>query len=409
MVGLQNQLSEVVVMFKIKNGVKFLVGDENISNSAIEPFSTDVCNFLDDFSKKLFSLKETKKFPDLITLAFWCRKSEISKLKIRFLSNDNRLGLGLAFHITPSNIPTNFAYSLIFGLVTGNSNIIKIPSQDFAQIKIICKCINDILKKKYKRIKKMLTIVRYKNNDNFTKEISRKCNVRLIWGGDKTISTIKSFPTNAKSLDLTFPDRYSFCVIDTNKFSKLSTIQIKELCLKFYNDTFLVDQNACSSPHLILWLGKKNNKIKELFWKNLFEIVKKKYDLNESALFEKLTNLYSSVLSSSKIKKLKKYGNLIYILELKEIEKENHKFRGKWGLFYELDILKLDKIKNQINNKYQTLSYYGVDKKTLKDFIFRNNLNGIDRVVPIGQTLDMSFFWDGYDINKLLTRVVDIK
>ena len=77
--------------------------------------------------------------------------------------------------------------------------------------------------------------------------------------------------------------------------------------------------------------------------------------------------------------------------------------------FYELDIMNLDKIKNHINNKYQTLSYYGVDKKILKNFIFRNNLNGIDRVVPIGQTLDMSFFWDGYDINKLLTRVVDIK
>ena len=396
-------------MSEMKNGVQFLVGNKNVSNTAIEPFNTEVCNFLDEFSKKLFLLKETKKFPDLITLAFWCRKSEISKLKSKFLSNENRLGLGLTFHITPSNIPTNFAYSLIFGLVTGNSNIIKVPSQEFEQIEIICKCINNILKKKYKRIKKMLTIVRYKNNDNFTKEISRNCNARLLWGGDKTISTIKSFPTNIKSLDLTFPDRYSFCVIDTNKLSKLSIKQIKELCVKFYNDTFLVDQNACSSPHLILWLGKKNDKIKELFWENLYEIVKKKYELNESALFEKITNLYSSIISSSKIKKLKKYGNLIYIFELNEIERENHKFRGKWGLFYELDIMNLDNIKNQINNKYQTLSYYGVDKKILKDFIFKNNLNGIDRVVPIGQTLDMSFFWDGYDINKLLTRVVDIK
>ena len=39
----------------------------------------------------------------------------------------------------------------------------------------------------------------------------------------------------------------------------------------------------------------------------------------------------------------------------------------------------------------------------------KNHLKGIDRIVPIGQTLDMNFFWDGYDINKILTRVIDIR
>jgi hypothetical protein len=45
----------------------------------------------------------------------------------------------------------------------------------------------------------------------------------------------------------------------------------------------------------------------------------------------------------------------------------------------------------------------------LKDFILKNKLQGIDRVVPVGQALDISFFWDGYDLNRILTRVVDIK
>ena len=35
----------------------------------------------------------------------------------------------MIFHITPSNIPTNFAYSFIFGLLTGNSNIVKVPTK----------------------------------------------------------------------------------------------------------------------------------------------------------------------------------------------------------------------------------------------------------------------------------------
>ena len=231
----------------------------------------------------------------------------------------------------------------------------------------------------------------------------------MIWGGDKTISEMKLFSTQQKTLDITFPDRYSFCVIDSKKLLQLSDKSLKELSLKFYNDTFLVDQNACSSPHLIIWLGKDNNKAKNKFWKILYKVTKEKYDLSESALFDKLTNFYDKILSSSQVQNVKKFGNLIYVLELKKIEKKNHEFRGKWGLFYETNVTSLEQIKKQINNRYQTLTYFGVDKKTFKNFIFKNNLNGIDRIVPIGQALDINLFWDGYDINKILTRVIDIR
>ena len=83
--------------------------------------------------------------------------------------------------------------------------------------------------------------------------------------------------------------------------------------------------------------------------------------------------------------------------------------RGKWGFFYEYFSKNLDEIKNSINSKYQTLTYFGINKKILKDFVITNNLNGIDRIVPIGQGLDIRLYWDGYDINKTLSRIVDIR
>ena len=55
------------------------------------------------------------------------------KCDMRPNNNELRLGVGLAFHITPSNMPTNFAYSLLFGLLSGNSNIIKVPSRKFPE------------------------------------------------------------------------------------------------------------------------------------------------------------------------------------------------------------------------------------------------------------------------------------
>ena len=384
-----------------------VLGDKKFKIKVSEPFNSLAENFIKDFSMELRKNKKIKLFPNLIYLIFWCRKNK--NLTNKFDKGYLRLGRGLIFHICPSNVPTNFIYSFFFGLLSGNSNIVKVPSKDFKQIGIICSCINEILKKKYKKVREMISIVRYSDNDDFTKKISSQCNARLIWGGDKTISTIRSFPTDQKTLDITFPDRYSFCIINSDKLLDLSKKNMQILSERFYNDTYLVDQNACSSPHLICWIGKNIKKGKKLFWQNVFQIVKKKYDLNEGAAIEKLTNLYGSVLSSAKIKNFKKFGNLIYILELKKLDQKNHEFRGKWGFFYEFEAFNLNQIKNFINNRYQTLSYFGIEKKILKNFIFKNYLKGIDRIVPIGQTLDMNFFWDGYDINKILTRVIDIR
>ena len=134
--------------------IKYLVGSSKFDHSPFEPFSTKIVNFLDDFSKELNLIKNINEYPDLKSLAFWCRNKNISKLKKEFNKNKNRIGLGLVFHITPSNIPTNFAYSLIFGLITGNSNVVKVPTNNFEQINMVCKIFKKLLKKKILFFKK---------------------------------------------------------------------------------------------------------------------------------------------------------------------------------------------------------------------------------------------------------------
>ena len=235
------------------------------------------------------------------------------------------------------------------------------------------------------------------------------CNARLIWGGDNSINNIRKFPLDHRAIDIAFADRYSFCVINTSEILKLSVNEIKRLAEKFYNDTYLVDQNACSSPHLILWLGKKVDKAKEKFWKTLRDYVEKKYKLTDTASIDKYTQLCGNILSLKNIQNYNRYSNSVYTVSLKKLDKNIHNLRGKWGYFYEYSINDLNKIKSCINNKYQTLTYFGLNKDILKNFILTNHLEGIDRIVPIGQALDISFFWDGYDMNRILSRIVDIK
>lgn len=392
-----------------KNKLKFLVGNSKFEREILDPFNEKIINFFSELSKEISRNKEIYKYPDLMAFAFFCRKANLIKLKNKFYETDlKRLGLGIIFHITPSNIPTNFAYSLLFGLINGNSNIVKVPSKEFPQISIICKHINIILKK-YPKIKKMINIIRYSNNDIITRQISLKCDCRIIWGGDNSIQKIREHPTKPHSLDLTFADRYSFCLINTDKLKKISKKKFQRVIKDFYNDTFVVDQNACSSPHLVIWKGKQNNNLKRIFWETLNSMVYKKYDLNHTAAVDKYTELCKAILKEKKIKNFNRYSNNIYTLDFDKLPENLDNYRGKWGLFYQFDIRKINEIKNFINKKFQTLTYYGLNKKELSNFIIKNKLDGIDRVVPIGQALDINFYWDGYDVNKILSRIVDIR
>ena len=145
------------------------------------------------------------------------------------------------------------------------------------------------------------------------------------------------------------------------------------------------------------------------FWNSLYDTVKKKYEMPDIAPINKFNQLCSNILSFSNIKKQERYGNSIYTIMLNNLDRNPNNLKGKWGFFYEFETNNLKKIAKFINNKYQTLTYFGLEKETLKKFLIKNNLSGIDRIVPIGQALEMSLNWDGYDINNTLSRVVEIK
>ena len=41
--------------------------------------------------------------------------------------------------------------------------------------------------------------------------------------------------------------------------------------------------------------------------------------------------------------------------------------------------------------------------------MLKNNLFGVDRLVPIGSSLEIDLIWDGYDVIKSLSREVTFK
>ena len=143
-------------------------------------------------SATLLKDRAAKKYPDVISFAFWCRTGALRAMKEDHDSQQLRLGRGVVFHIAPSNVPVNFAYSLVVGLLAGNANIVRVPSQDFPQVEIICSALRLLLEKdEFSLLQYHLVLVRYEKDDIITDFFSSHCDVRVIWGGDHTISDIR--------------------------------------------------------------------------------------------------------------------------------------------------------------------------------------------------------------------------
>ena len=113
-----------------------------------QPFDNNVIDFISDFSKELKKLNKNN-LTELYFLMNWCTKKNILKIKNSVnLRREERVGRGIVFHISPSNVPTNFFYSFLFGLLAGNSNIVRVPKQNFPEKIIILKAFKNISKKK---------------------------------------------------------------------------------------------------------------------------------------------------------------------------------------------------------------------------------------------------------------------
>ena len=375
-----------------------------------EPFNDQSIDFLSDFSKELKKEKKIYKFPDLIYLVFWSSYKKIGEVKKKFLSSNIRLGRGLIFHICPSNVPTNFIYSFFFGLLSGNSNIVKVPSKAFSEKNIILSTINKLFKKKkYLGLKNSNFFIKYDEKIENTQKISSICDGRVIWGGDKTINEVRKIWIPERAIELTFADRYSLSILNLNKFKKIKNHEIKLIAKKFFYDSYMMNQSACNSPHFVFWVGKKNNNLQQKFWKELNYIAEQKFILDESMVLNKYSNLIKNMIDQKNFQNIKLFKNNLYVVNPNKNIKNIENIRGISGMFFQKNIASIIELKKFITKKCQTVTYFGLNKKQIESFVLKNNLFGIDRVVPVGKALDINLVWDGYDVIDSLSRTITLE
>jgi hypothetical protein len=376
----------------------------------LPPFAPQVLAFLGDLSIMLCADPRARTLPDLYSFGFWCRRASLESMRHDYPDRDHRLGRGIVFHIGPANVPVNFAYSLVVGLLAGNANIVRVPSADFKQVYIIAEALDTLLSNPtHQSLHGHIRLVSYNRNEqDITASFSSVCDVRVIWGGDSTIENIRRNVLPARAFDVTFADRYSVCVIGAERY--LGEVKPAALAQGFYNDTYLFDQNACTAPHLVLWLGVPElvKQARDIFWSHLHAYAQGRYNLESRSAVDKLTQAlrFVALHEGSRIEPNK--DNLITRINLSKLEVGIEEWNGKCGFFFEYELEKLEQLLPIVSRRYQTLSYAGLDKSVLQELVMRGRVLGIDRIVPMGQTLQFSLQWDGYDLVRTLSRFVKV-
>lgn len=388
--------------------VNWLIGSEAISTSPLTAYSEEAIEFVTDLSGRIMKSQVTRIYPDIAALGFWGRKGNIAKMKENCPESDIRLGRGLCFHVAPSNIPMSFAFSYLFGLLAGCANIVRLPSKPYSQteasLKIIRETLND-----HPEVAERTAFIRYQADNETTGELSMIADARMIWGGDKTVNSIRSLPIKPKCIDIAFADRYSFCMIDGKSVLETADDRIIRLAEDFYNDTYLMDQNACSSPQMICWLND-SEKGRKRFWNAVYTVAKRKYDLQAAVCVDKYTQSCEDAVNRfDNIAHITRDTNLLYRAEVKKPIPGIVNYRGKGGYFYEYSMKSMDEIAPIVTDKYQTVSYFGVDPEEIRKIVLMYRLTGIDRITPVGKAMDIGVIWDGYDLIRMLSRIVNVE
>ena len=389
------------------NELQYVIGTPDIVEGmkdarVLRPFDDNVISFLNDLSG---ILRKNREYSDVATFGFWCRKAALLQEKAKYDDISERFGKGVVFHSTPSNVPVNFAFSFAAGLLAGNANIVRLPGKPFEQVNIICDAIKELLSNNHKDMSPYIVFVKFPPVKEITDAFSSFCNVRVIWGGDMTVAELRQSKIPARTTEITFADRHSIAVIDADEYLKADNKEV--IVQNFYNDTYYSDQNACTSPRIIFWQGRQKAEAKKDFWNRVHELVKGKYKLAAVQAVGKLNAMYS-VAANKNVKLEKSEDMYVTRLNVDTIDKDLMNYKYNSGFYFEKDIDSLSEIVDVCDVRCQTVTYYGVNEEDFREFLEKSRPIGIDRIVPMGKSMDFTLVWDGYDLIRQMSRKINI-
>jgi len=400
-------------MRQVFDKITFLSGspellEEMPSLPSLRPFDPKTIDFLDEVSARIRKLENIRSMPDAAAFGFWCGRSSLARARKEIDGDFTRsLGRGLALHFAPSNIPLLFAFSMAASLLAGCPTAVRLPSKETGQERVVIGILNEV-RGKFPEYGCRIALFRYAKDPEITDALSAMCDVRVIWGGDSSVSEIRRSPLPPLSYDITFADRSSAALIESR--AVLETENLTSLAKKFYNDTYQNDQNACSAPRILFWAGSREDTTlaRERFWKAVREIALPLYEVPPVTAVNKYA-MELRMAADGPGSVIEGNDNVVNRVWMDTLPETVWDYTAPGGLFIESGGKSPDGMLPILTKHCQTICCYGKKSaELLSETIARRGIRGVDRLVPIGRALDFSLVWDGHDLIRAMSRKITI-
>jgi Acyl-CoA reductase (LuxC) len=377
-----------------------------------DPRAIDAC---DAIARALFRDPLARPHPELIALASWLRRSSTRRLAAEAYAltppGVALAGRGLAFHLPPANVETMAMYSLAIALLCGNRNVIRISSRAGAVTERLLAALRSVLAApEHADVRAGTALLAWGHEREPTERCSAACDVRVVWGGDATVAAVRAVPLPAAAKELVFADRHSLAAVDAAAWLAAGPDLRDELTRRLANDAYWFDQQACSSPRLIVWCGGERDAATasaDLFDRLAQRLGERGYELPLGAVTGKLAWLAGAAIDRPIVRACS-HGNALTVATLATLERLDRSHPGA-GTFLEAVVPDLAALAPHVDRRDQTLVAFGFQEPALRRFAAAVAGRGIDRIVPFGAALAFSHHWDGMNLLLELSRHVSVQ
>jgi hypothetical protein len=344
--------------------------------------------------------------------AFFFRPPAIAQMRRELVTPPGivRASRGVVFHVAPGNVETQFIYTWLISVLAGNANVVRLSSKLPPSAFVVCDKLSFLVQaEEFRRIRESSRVIAFGHDRATLDLVSRRCDLRVLWGGDAAIEAVRTSPLRPDAREITFPDRLSLCLIGSARFAGLATAEQRELARAFVSDAWTFDQLACSSPRALVWWGSASEarEASETFLSLVqAELEARGTRVPLAAATEKMRIGFGAI-GEGRALSVRRWSN-----ELVVVAAENLSWLqgSAWapGLIVQCRISTLGEMSTLLHPGQQTLTYGALDGEQLADMAAIATSHGLCRVVPIGRALVFSRTWDGMDLLNEMTRLVTI-
>ncbi len=378
-----------------------------------EPFSARRCEIVGVLSARFLKDPWLRRDPASVAVGYWMRPAAVSRFKAAFERRQAadptlvRAPVGRVFHVAPSNVDTLFVYSWVLSYLCGNANVVRVSHDPTTAVQAMLRVVSGVAED-HPELSASNRFVTYEHDDEVTGRFSAWCTHRILWGGNETIAALRPLPLNPHASERVFGSKFSYAIVNLKRYLAAKAEERERLAGAFFNDLFWFDQMACSSPHIVFWVGDEPG------WKAAIgqfedrlqaEVERRSYVPSSSNAVHRLVHAFGVAAAADVRVGLEHPGFIgIRMLDSRALDK---RICGG-GLIRHARIDGLGQLEAFASEEDQTVTYFGFDPDTLIGLAARIGARGVDRIVPIGEALSFEVAWDGFDLIDDLTRKVSV-